>query len=89
MPAKGGKRLCIIGGGGYLGCTLAAELQRFGHQVVIFDWSFCQDLLPDGVITVQVWIAKYHLGGKQRFSLAPLEDRGTRLMSQLPLIMAH
>lgn len=47
-----GKRLCIIGGGGYLGSILAKELMKFGHKVVIFDVRVT-NLVPKDAIVVQ------------------------------------
>ncbi|KAL3090345.1 hypothetical protein niasHS_006797 [Heterodera schachtii] len=38
--ATSGKRLCVLGGGGYLGQLLALSLQREGHFVVLFDLHF-------------------------------------------------
>uniref|UniRef100_A0A914HAJ7 3-beta hydroxysteroid dehydrogenase/isomerase domain-containing protein n=1 Tax=Globodera rostochiensis TaxID=31243 RepID=A0A914HAJ7_GLORO len=36
----GRRRMCILGGGGYLGQLLALSLQREGHFVVLFDLHF-------------------------------------------------
>lgn len=32
--------MCILGGGGFLGQSLAKELQRRGHYVVLLDLSY-------------------------------------------------
>uniref|UniRef100_A0A183BPZ4 3Beta_HSD domain-containing protein n=1 Tax=Globodera pallida TaxID=36090 RepID=A0A183BPZ4_GLOPA len=36
----GRRRMCVLGGGGYLGQLLALSLQREGHFVVLFDLQF-------------------------------------------------
>ncbi|KAH7695363.1 short-chain dehydrogenase/reductase family 42E member 1-like isoform X1, partial [Aphelenchoides avenae] len=37
---EGSLRMCILGGGGFLGQSLAKELQRRGHYVVLLDLSY-------------------------------------------------
>ncbi|KAH7673075.1 hypothetical protein AAVH_42446, partial [Aphelenchoides avenae] len=39
---EGHSRICILGGGGFLGQNLAQELQQNGHFVVLLDLQFAR-----------------------------------------------